>query len=106
MNDEEKIPFTSHLEELRKRLITCFIAIGIGFVLAYCVKEWLFHRHLWPFPCWRYMKSAFSAPESLSAKNLRTRIWSSNNGHISPDYHCTGQSSCHMLNDYFHSPPT
>jgi len=30
MNDEEKIPFTSHLEELRKRLIICFIAIGIG----------------------------------------------------------------------------
>jgi Sec-independent protein secretion pathway component TatC len=43
MNDEEKIPFTSHLEELRKRLIICFIAIGIGFVLAYSVKEWLFH---------------------------------------------------------------
>jgi sec-independent protein translocase protein TatC len=43
MNDEEKIPFTSHLEELRKRLITCFIAIGVGFVICYCVKEWLFH---------------------------------------------------------------
>ena len=43
MNDEEKIPFTSHLEELRKRLITCFIAVAVGFVLAYSVKEWLFH---------------------------------------------------------------
>jgi len=43
MNDEEKIPFTSHLEEQRKRLITCFIAIGVGFVLAFSVKEWLFH---------------------------------------------------------------
>jgi sec-independent protein translocase protein TatC len=44
MSDEEaKIPFTSHLEELRKRLITCFIAIGVGFVLAYSLKEWLFH---------------------------------------------------------------
>jgi sec-independent protein translocase protein TatC len=50
MNDEKKIPFTSHLEELRKRLITCFTAIGIGFVLAFSVKEWLFHRHLWPSP--------------------------------------------------------
>jgi sec-independent protein translocase protein TatC len=42
MNDEEKIPFTSHLEELRKRLITCFIAVFIGFVLCYSIKEWLF----------------------------------------------------------------
>ena len=43
MNDDEKIPFTSHLEELRKRLITCIIAVFVGFVLAYTVKEWLFH---------------------------------------------------------------
>ena len=43
MNDEEKIPFTSHLEELRKRLITCFIAVAVGFAMAYSVKEWLFH---------------------------------------------------------------
>lgn len=43
MDEEEKIPFTSHLEELRKRLIACFIAIGVGFVLAFSVKEWLFH---------------------------------------------------------------
>lgn len=43
MNEEDKIPFTSHLEELRKRLITCFVAIGVCFVLAFCVKEWLFN---------------------------------------------------------------
>jgi sec-independent protein translocase protein TatC len=42
MNDQEKIPFTAHLEELRKRLIICFIAIGIGFVLSYGFKEKLF----------------------------------------------------------------
>ena len=29
---EDKIPFTAHLEELRKRLITCFIAVGVGFI--------------------------------------------------------------------------
>jgi sec-independent protein translocase protein TatC len=43
MTPNDKLPFTSHLEELRKRLIICFIAVGIGFVLAYIVKERLFH---------------------------------------------------------------
>ena len=41
-NEAEKIPFTGHLEELRKRLVACFIAIGIGFVISYCFKEKLF----------------------------------------------------------------
>lgn len=41
-NDEEKQPFTSHLDELRKRLITCFVAVGIGFVASYAFKEKLF----------------------------------------------------------------
>lgn len=40
--EEEKIPFTEHLEELRKRLITCFIAIGVAFVLCFAIKEKLF----------------------------------------------------------------
>lgn len=42
MNEDDKIPFTAHLEELRKRLITAFIAVGIGFALAYGFKEQLF----------------------------------------------------------------
>lgn len=42
MDDQDKIPFTAHLEELRKRLIVCFIAVGIGFVLSYGFKEKLF----------------------------------------------------------------
>jgi len=42
MLDDEKIPFTDHLDELRKRLITCFIAVGVGFVLSYGFKEKLF----------------------------------------------------------------
>ena len=41
-NEAEKIPFTGHLEELRKRLVACFIAIGIGFVISYGFKEKLF----------------------------------------------------------------
>jgi sec-independent protein translocase protein TatC len=42
MDEHDKIPFTAHLEELRKRLIVCFIAVGIGFVLCYGFKERLF----------------------------------------------------------------
>ena len=42
MNDEAKQPFMSHLEELRKRLIHSFIAIGIGFSGAYFFKEELY----------------------------------------------------------------
>lgn len=42
MDEDEKIPFTAHLEELRKRLVTCFIAVGVGFVAAYGFKEYLF----------------------------------------------------------------
>ena len=41
-NESEKIPFTGHLEEMRKRLVTCFIAIGIGFALSYGFKEKIF----------------------------------------------------------------
>ena len=42
MKEDEKLPFTAHLDELRKRLIVCFIAVGVGFVLAYGFKERLF----------------------------------------------------------------
>ncbi len=42
MNDDDKIPFTAHLEELRERLIKCFIAVSIGFCIAYGFKEHLF----------------------------------------------------------------
>ncbi|MGD8256888.1 MAG: twin-arginine translocase subunit TatC, partial [Desulfobacterales bacterium] len=42
MREDEKLPFTSHLEELRKRLITCFIAVGVGFLLSFGFKERLF----------------------------------------------------------------
>ena len=42
---DDKMPFTAHLAELRKRLIICFVAIGIGFLVAYAysspIFEWL-----------------------------------------------------------------
>ncbi len=42
MESENKQPFLSHLEELRKRLIRCAIAVGIGFVVSYFFSERLF----------------------------------------------------------------
>jgi sec-independent protein translocase protein TatC len=41
MKDEKK-PFMAHLEELRKRLVICAIAIGIGFVISYIFSKQLF----------------------------------------------------------------
>ncbi|MEE4609120.1 MAG: twin-arginine translocase subunit TatC [Desulfobacteraceae bacterium] len=40
---EDKVPFTEHLEELRHRLIVCFVAVGIGFAACYAFKERLFN---------------------------------------------------------------
>ncbi|MBN2124606.1 MAG: twin-arginine translocase subunit TatC [Deltaproteobacteria bacterium] len=48
MQSDEKQPFLSHLEELRKRLITCAIAVGIGFLLCYGVSETLFRVLIMP----------------------------------------------------------
>ena len=39
MDEEEKIPFTSHLEELRRRLIKCVIAVGVGVVEPHLPEE-------------------------------------------------------------------
>ena len=41
-NEAGKLPFTGHLEELRKRLIVCFVSVGIGFAISYGFKEQLF----------------------------------------------------------------
>jgi len=42
MIEDDKRPFTSHLEELRNRLIKASIAVGVGFAVSYAFKEKLF----------------------------------------------------------------
>jgi sec-independent protein translocase protein TatC len=42
IDEEEKIPFTAHLDELRQRLVKSFIAIIVGFVVCFGFKEKLF----------------------------------------------------------------
>ncbi|HOJ51694.1 MAG TPA: twin-arginine translocase subunit TatC [Syntrophales bacterium] len=41
--EEEKMPLTSHLEELRKRLVRILIAVGVGFVVCYYVRDYLYY---------------------------------------------------------------
>jgi sec-independent protein translocase protein TatC len=48
MQEDEKLPFTAHLEELRSRLVKSFIAVGAGFGLCYAFKETLFEILLYP----------------------------------------------------------
>jgi sec-independent protein translocase protein TatC len=48
MPEDEKQPFTSHLDELRKRLIVCFIAVGIGFVICYFFSKRVFELLMHP----------------------------------------------------------
>jgi sec-independent protein translocase protein TatC len=40
--NEDKMPLTSHLEELRKRLVRILIAVGIAFLGCFAFKEELF----------------------------------------------------------------
>jgi len=40
--EEDKLPLTSHLEELRKRLVISLIAAGIGFCACYGISEQIF----------------------------------------------------------------
>jgi len=39
---KDKASFLEHLEELRVRLIRCFVAIGVGFIICYSLKEDIF----------------------------------------------------------------
>ena len=42
ITEEEKLPFTEHLEELRRRLIISVIAIAAGFIISYFFSKQLF----------------------------------------------------------------
>jgi sec-independent protein translocase protein TatC len=46
--EQARMSLIEHLQELRTRLIRAFIAIGIGFVVAYAIADPLFHMLTWP----------------------------------------------------------
>lgn len=45
---DEKLPITEHLEELRKRIIYCLIAVAAGFVVCYLFSKQLFDLLSYP----------------------------------------------------------
>jgi sec-independent protein translocase protein TatC len=92
MDDDSKLPFTVHLEELRKRLITSFIAVGIGFIVSYGFKEYLFTILVHPLvkvmkpgdnliftglpeAFFTYLKVAFLAGLMVSAPVIIYQFW-------------------------------
>ena len=89
---EEKMPFASHLEELRTRLIRIIIAAAIGFGVCWYFKEWLFHvitRPLakvlppnsymiytnLPEAFFNYMKISFYASLFLTSPYILYQLW-------------------------------
>ena len=45
---DEKQAFLGHLEELRRRLVVCAIAIGVGFVISYIFSKQIFSLFVLP----------------------------------------------------------
>ena len=56
---EERLPFTSHLKELRDRLLICVIALAVAFLFTYYFKERVFRILMQPFIVVMPAKSAF-----------------------------------------------
>src|SRR4030043_376567 len=90
--DEKKAPLTSHLQELRKRLILSFIAVGLGFALCYALSDSLFSILAAPLlkvmpegssliftsvaeAFFTYMKVAFIAGLILASPFVLYQIW-------------------------------
>ena len=92
MNEDDKQPFLSHLEELRKRIIHSAIAVGIGFVLCYIFSEDLFRIFVTPLKenlpegegliftrlpemFFAYIKTAFIAGILLASPIIFYQMW-------------------------------
>jgi sec-independent protein translocase protein TatC len=46
--EDQKLPITNHLEELRSRLVKCFLAIAAGFCITYSFAQQIFKFLTWP----------------------------------------------------------
>jgi sec-independent protein translocase protein TatC len=94
MNDQtdEKMPFTSHLEELRSRLMRCIVAVGLIFVACYLVKERIFEILTIPLKVampndsamiftslpeafFTYLKVSFFAAIMIASPYLLYQVW-------------------------------
>lgn len=89
---EEQLPFTEHLEELRKRFIVCLVAVGIGFVISYAFSEQIYQVLALPIrnilkddssfiftsltePFFTYLKLAFFSGIALASPVIIYQIW-------------------------------
>jgi len=94
MNDQtdEKMPFTSHLDELRSRLLRCIVAVGLVFVACYLIKERIFEILTIPLKVampddsamiftslpeafFTYLKVSFFAAIIIASPYLLYQIW-------------------------------
>ena len=90
--NEKKLPLTAHLQELRKRLILSFIAVGAGFILCYAFADSIFNILALPLlkvmpaggsliftsvaeAFFTYMKVAFIAGLILASPFVLYQIW-------------------------------
>ena len=90
--DEKKLPLTAHLQELRKRLILSFIAVGAGFILCYALAQPIFDILAAPLlkvmptggslifisvaeAFFTYMKVAFIAGLILASPFVLYQVW-------------------------------
>jgi sec-independent protein translocase protein TatC len=90
--DEKKLPLTAHLQELRKRLIHSFIAVGAGFALCYLFAQKIFDILATPLldimptdgslvftsvaeAFFTYMKVAFIAGLILASPFVLYQVW-------------------------------
>jgi len=89
---DEKSPFTSHLEDLRKRIIISIIAVAVGFLASYYFAEDIFTflvkplKHEMPSESWLiftglseafvvYLKVSFFAGIFLASPVILWEIW-------------------------------
>jgi sec-independent protein translocase protein TatC len=90
--EDETLPFTEHLEELRKRLIICAVAIGVGFLASYGFSEQLYMLLAMPIKAvmqddnsfiftslteafFTYLKLAFFSGIILASPVILYQIW-------------------------------
>jgi sec-independent protein translocase protein TatC len=89
---DEKLAFTDHLEELRKRFIICLAATGIGFAISYFFSEQIYQILALPVrnvlqdensfiftsltePFFTYLKLAFFSGIALASPVIISQIW-------------------------------
>jgi sec-independent protein translocase protein TatC len=78
MNEDDKMPFTQHLEELRRRLIICIVAVAVGFVVSYYFKEqlfgWLMRPMIDALPGGQGKKLVYTAPVEALITYLKVSL--------------------------------